>query len=178
MFNGRRARARRGLNAQNFWWDIGAANLAERGLANTTLTLTTPPLCRICGAQAAGGVLDLGTDFTKQALFDAGTRAALAEAGLPVRLYFGWHMTCEEVCLMTRLELKVRPAPCLGLPAPVARLYQWALVYALVEPLRRGQTWSAATAAIKLDCIGEQGMAFVILPCNIVYAHSVVASKW
>ena len=55
-------------------------------------------------------MLDLGTDFTKQALFDAGTRGALAEAGLPVRLHFGWHMTCEEIRRTARLELKARPS--------------------------------------------------------------------
>ena len=62
---------------------------------------------RICRAQASGGALHLGTDFTKQALFDAGTRAALAASGLPLCLHFGWHMTCEEIQRLLRLDLKV-----------------------------------------------------------------------
>ena len=54
-------------------------------------------------------------DFTKQALFDAGTRAALGQSGLPVRLHFGWHMTCEEIRRMARLKLKARsPCPLVG----------------------------------------------------------------
>jgi hypothetical protein len=72
---------------------------------------------RVRRAEASGGALALGSDFTKQALFDAGTRASLAAAGLPVALHFGWHMTCEEIRRLLRLRLKVGaacapPPPC------------------------------------------------------------------
>jgi hypothetical protein len=61
-------------------------------------------------------VLELNEDFTKQLLFSEAVCARLGACGLPVRLHFGWHMTCEELTRLAQLRLKV-------CASPVHRLY-------------------------------------------------------
>lgn len=53
------------------------------------------------------GKLQLDMDMTKQLLSSKGVMHALMGADLPVYLHFGWHMTCEEINRIARLQLKV-----------------------------------------------------------------------
>lgn len=53
------------------------------------------------------GVLQLSEDLTKQVLFSEDMCARVAACGLPVRLRFGWHMTCEECTRLNQLKLRV-----------------------------------------------------------------------
>ncbi|CAL8460662.1 g192 [Coccomyxa elongata] len=53
------------------------------------------------------GFLDMGTDFTKQVLFNTEIQRAVAATGLPVHLHFGWHMTSEELLCLVQLNLRV-----------------------------------------------------------------------